>query len=439
MMKNGSVKKALIYLGLPTIIGLLMTGFYNFVDSYFVAKLGTQAMGAISIVYPLVTLIPGIGLLFGNGGAAYISELLGGNEKEKAERVLASTLFYCLLFSALFQIILLFLPSLLKAMGASDTILPLALDYAKILIISFIFHIPSVCLMNLVRAEGAVGLSTISQLTGAILNIVLDPIFIFTLDTGIRGAAIATAISQLVSFIILIQYYLRRKSLLKLSLNNIRLKSWILKPIFKVGIPLFAINLFQSLSLSATNIVAAPYGDNTVAAIGIVNRVVGMTTFAITGFSRGYQTFTSFNYGAKNMERVEKATKTAYVWGICGGLVISVMQVLFSGPIVRAFSTDKQVIAIGVHALFASSILFFTYGFQAMAVVYLLCIKYNNAGFIFSICRQGLVFIPILFLFEKLWAQIGIFYAQAAADLITTLCITIFLLTIRGEVVGYHC
>lgn len=220
MMKNGSVKKALIYLGLPTIIGLLMTGFYNFVDSYFVAKLGTQAMGAISIVYPLVTLIPGIGLLFGNGGAAYISELLGGNEKEKAERVLASTLFYCLLFSALFQIILLFLPSLLKAMGASDTILPLALDYAKILIISFIFHIPSVCLMNLVRAEGAVGLSTISQLTGAILNIVLDPIFIFTLDTGIRGAAIATAISQLVSFIILIQYYLRRKSLLKLSLNN---------------------------------------------------------------------------------------------------------------------------------------------------------------------------------------------------------------------------
>ena len=434
-MKYGPINKALIYLGLPTIIGLLMTGFYNFVDSYFVAQLGTQAMGAISIVYPLVTLVPGIGLLFGNGGSAYISELLGADEKEKAETILASTLFYCLFFSILSQAVLPFLSPLLKIMGASNTILPIAMEYADILIISFLFHIPSVCLMNLVRAEGAIGLSTTSQLTGSILNIVLDPILIFTFDMGIRGAAIATAISQFVSFIILIQYYLRKKSLLHLSFKNVKLKSWIVKPILKVGIPLFAINLFQSISLSAANIVAAPYGDNTVAALGIANRVVGMTTFAITGFSRGYQTFISFNYGSKNMDRVKQATKTAYLWGICGGIIISLLQILLSKPIVSAFSTNNEVISIGIHALFAASIFFFTYGFQAMAIVYLLCIKYSTAGFIFSICRQGLIFLPMLFLLENFWAEIGIFYAQGIADLITSFLIIIFLFKTQSNVI----
>jgi len=433
IMKNSPIKKALLYLGLPTIIGLLMTGFYNFVDSYFVAQLGTQAMGAISIVYPLITLVPGIGLLFGNGGSAYISELLGANEKEKAEIVLASTLFYCLFFSILSQFILPFLSWLLKTLGASNTILPIAMDYADILIISFLFHIPSVCLMNLVRAEGAIGLSTTSQLIGSILNIILDPILIFTFNMGIRGAALATAISQFISFCILIQYYLRKKSLLHLSYKNIKLQGWIIKPIFKVGIPLFAINLFQSISLSSINIVAAPYGDHTVAALGIVNRVVGMTTFIITGFSRGYQTFISFNYGSNNIERVKQATKTAYLWGILGGIIISLIQILLSKPIVSAFSENHQVVSIGVHALFAGSILFFTYGFQAIAIVYLLCIKYNKAGFIFSICRQGLVFLPVLFLLEHLWSETGIFYAQALADLITSLLIIIFLLKIKNK------
>lgn len=427
MMENGKVTTALLYLGLPTIVGLLMTGFYNFVDSYFVAQLGTEAMGAISIVYPLVTLVPGIGLLFGNGAAAFISELLGAGKKEEAETVLSSAFFYCLFFSILSQFSLPFLPSILKFMGASEAVLPYALDYSGILIVSFLFLIPTVCLMNLVRAEGAIGLSTCSQLVGSILNIILDPIFIFTLKMGIYGAAVATAISQFVSFAILFQYYLRKKSYLRLSLRKIQLHKWIVNPILKIGVPLFAINLFQSLSLSAANIAAAPYGDHVVAGLGIANRVVGMTTYAITGFSRGYQTFISYNYGAGHKDRIHEATRKAYLWSTCGGILISLGQISLAEPIVRAFSPDASVIACGTQALFGASILFFTYGFQAMATVYLLCMKYNTAGFIFSISRQGIVYLPILILMKWLWGKTGIYYAQSVADGITVFIMILFL------------
>lgn len=344
LMKNGNIKKALIHLGLPTIIGLLMIGFYNFVDSYFVAKLGTEAMGAIAITYPLITLIPGIALLFGNGGSTFISKLLGANEHEKAETVLSSTIAYSLLFSLLIQLSLFYLPQILRFLGASENVLPYALEYSEVLIFSFLFHIPAVCLMNLVRAEGAIALSTASQVIGSLLNIILDPIFIFKLDMGIKGAAIATSIAQFVSFAILISPYLLGTSVLKFSFKKVKVYKWVLIPILQVGIPLFSINLFQSVSLAVTNRFAALYGDTTVASLGIVNRVIGMSTFAITGFSRGYQTFISYNYGARNFDRVKKATRIAIIWGLASGIVLSLLQIIFSSNIINAFSENAIVI-----------------------------------------------------------------------------------------------
>ncbi|MBW7572773.1 MATE family efflux transporter [Caproiciproducens sp. AGMB10547] len=430
-MKEGSVKKALAVLGLPTIIGLMVTGLYNFVDSFFVAQLGTLPMSAISIVYPLVTLVPGIALLFGNGGAAFISELLGAGEKEKADIVLSSTLFYCFLASVASLGLLFFLNPLLKLMGASPAVLPIASDYAFIIILSFLFQIPSICLMNLVRAEGAVMLSTASQLGGSILNIILDPIFIWPLGMGVRGAAIATGISQFVSFTILIPFYLLKKSYLNLSLKNIRFEWWIIRPIWKVGFPIFTINLFQSLSISAMNVAAAAYGDFAVAGIGIVNRLIGISTFAITGFSRGYQTLTAFNYGAKNFHRIRLANKTAYEWAVLFGVLVSALQIFFAKNLVGLFSTDSQVVAVGMQALFANSLLFFLYGFEAIATVYLLCIRHETAGFVLSIGRQGLFFLPILFAASRFFGLTGIYYSQAAADLVTTAAALIILHKIR--------
>lgn len=427
MMKNGEVGKSLIFLSIPTIVGLLITGIYNLVDSYFVAKLGTEAMGAISIAYPLLTLVPGIGLLFGNGGSAFISELLGAEKKDKAEKVLATTFFICLFSSIALQLLLLKLPEVLTILGASKTLLPIAMDYTQILIISFMFHIPSVCLMNLVRAEGALTLSTVSQVFGAVLNIILDPIFIFNLNLGIKGAAIATSIAQFASFLILLLYYISKKSYLKLSIFKMKINLDVLIPIFKVGLPLFAINFFQSLSLSVTNVVAAPYGDDLVASLGIANRVVGMSTFIITGFSRGYQTFISYNYGANRMDRVYESTKKAFLWGTLGGLFLTISQILFASNIVNAFSNQANVIDLGIKSLFGYSLFFFLYGFQAMAIIYLLCIKYSKACFLFSIARQGIIFLPVIYLLEKLFGVYGIVFSQGVSDVLTTIIIIVFL------------
>lgn len=427
LMRSGNIKQALLSLGLPTIIGLLTIGIYNFVDSYFVSQLGTEAMGAISITYPLITLIPGIALLFGNGGSAFISRLLGSRDYNQAEIVLSSTIAYSLLFAILAQLSLFFLPEILTFLGASENILPLAIEYTEILIISFLFHIPSVALMNLVRAEGAIALSTASQLAGSIINIFLDPLFIFTFGMGIRGAAIATAIAQFISFSMLISYYIFNKSILKFSFKKVKIHKWILIPIFNIGIPLFAINLFQSVSLTVANRFAANYGDTTVAALGIVNRVIGISTFVITGFSRGYQTFISYNYGANNMDRVREATRISLIWGILGGIVLSLIQVGFSSNIINAFSDSPVVIGKSMQAMFAGSIFFFTYGFQAIAVVYLLSIGFNRSGFIFSIARQGLIFIPTIILMNSLLGEAGVFYAQGITDILTTIFLILFL------------
>lgn len=433
LMRSGNIKKALFQLGVPTVIGLLMTGFYNFVDSYFVAQLGTEAMGAISITYPLITLIPGIGLLFGNGAAAFMSRLLGARENDRAETVLSSTIIYSISIAIFMQGALFFLPEILTFLGASENVLPYAMDYSRILFVSFIFHVPSVCLMNLVRAEGAIGLSTASQIVGALLNIILDPIFIFTLNMGIKGAAIATGIAQFVAFAMLISHYISDRSLLKFSFRKVHIKSWILVPILQIGIPLFAINMFQSVSLGVANKFASFHGDETVAALGIVNRVIGMSTFAITGFSRGYQTFASYNYGANNMDRVREGTKTAMIWSLSGGIILSALQIVFAPNIIGAFSDNAMVIAKAKHAMFAGSIFFWTYGFQAIGVIYLLSIRKNKEGFIFSIARQGLLFIPCIVLLNYLMAEVGIFYAQGVTDLITSVLLIVYLFVWGGN------
>lgn len=427
LMKSGDVKKALFQIGIPTVVGLLMTGFYNFVDSFFVAQLGTEAMGAISITYPLITLIPGIALLFGNGGSAFISRLLGSGEQEKAETILSSVIAYSIATGILIQGALFFLPEILTFLGASKNVLPYALDYSKILFISFLFHIPAVCLMNLVRAEGAIGLSTASQIVGALLNIILDPILIFALNMGIRGAAVATGIAQFVAFSMLISHYISGRSILKFSIKKVKMKKWILIPIFQIGVPLFAINMFQSVSLGVANKFASFYGDATVAALGIVNRVIGISTFAITGFSRGYQTFTSYNYGANNMERVNEGTRIAVMWSLTGAIVLSAIQIVFASNIVNAFSDSPIVISKAIKAMFAGSIFFGTYGFQAIGVIFLLCIGENRAGFILSIARQGLLFIPSIFILNYFMGELGVFYAQGITDLIVTILLIIYL------------
>ena len=213
LLGSAPIPKALLAMGLPTMIGMMINALYNLVDAYFVGGLGTSQMGAISVAFPLGQIVVGLGLLFGNGAASYISRLLGRGEKETANKV-ASTALYSSIFVGAIIIIfsIIFLTPILKMLGATESILPYAATYTSIYIISSIFNIFNVTMNNIVTSEGAAKTTMCALLTGAVLNIVLDPIFIYVLNLGVAGAAIATAISQMISTAVYLCYVFRKKS-----------------------------------------------------------------------------------------------------------------------------------------------------------------------------------------------------------------------------------
>lgn len=238
LLGSAPIPKALLAMGLPTMIGMMINALYNLVDAYFVGGLGTSQMGAISVAFPLGQIVVGLGLLFGNGAASYISRLLGRGEKETANKV-ASTALYSSIFVGAIIIIfsIIFLTPILKMLGATESILPYAATYTSIYIISSIFNIFNVTMNNIVTSEGAAKTTMCALLTGAVLNIVLDPIFIYVLNLGVAGAAIATAISQMISTAVYLCYVFRKKSVFNFKIKDCCFSKKIMSEIMKIGYP----------------------------------------------------------------------------------------------------------------------------------------------------------------------------------------------------------
>lgn len=267
LLGNAPISKALLAMGIPTMLGMLINALYNLADAYFVSGLGESQMGAISIVYPLGQVVVGLGLLFGNGAASYISRLLGQGKNEQANKV-ASTSLYCSLSTGTLLILFcfVFLKPILTLLGATESILPYAITYAGIYIISCIFNVFNVTMNNLVTSEGAAKTTMCALLAGAILNIVLDPIFIYTFELGVAGAAIATAISQVVSTLVYLHYLSTKKSIFRFHWKDCFFSRKIFSEIFKIGIPTLVFQLLTSLSISLINNTSGNYGDAAIAA-----------------------------------------------------------------------------------------------------------------------------------------------------------------------------
>ena len=273
LLGSAPIPKALLAMGLPTMIGMMINALYNLVDAYFVGGLGTSQMGAISVAFPLGQIVVGLGLLFGNGAASYISRLLGRGEKETANKV-ASTALYSSIFVGAIIIIfsIIFLTPILKMLGATESILPYAATYTSIYIISSIFNIFNVTMNNIVTSEGAAKTTMCALLTGAVLNIVLDPIFIYVLNLGVAGAAIATAISQMISTAVYLCYVFRKKSVFNFKIKDCCFSKKIMSEIMKIGIPTLVFQLLTSLSIALINKQTKVYGDSVIAAMGVVTR-----------------------------------------------------------------------------------------------------------------------------------------------------------------------
>ena len=428
LLGSTSIPKALLAMGIPTMIGMLVNAFYNLVDAYFVGGLGESQMGAISVVYPLGQVVVGLGLLFGNGAASYISRLLGRGDKENADKVASTALYSSVSVGAVIIIIsMVFLHPILKLLGATDSILPFAAAYASIYIVSCIFNVFNVTMNNIVASEGAAKTTMCALLTGAVLNIALDPLFIYVFDLGVAGVAIATAISQVVSTCVYLTYILRKKSVFHFRVKDCTYTKETMSEIFKIGIPTLVFQILTSVSISLINNAAGDYGDSAIAGMGVVTRLISMGSLSVFGFIKGFQPIAGYSYGAKKFDRLREAIKTSILWSTAFCVVFGVILALFPTAIVSRFTKgDAEMIRIGAASLRANGISIMLFGFYTVYSSLFLALGKGREGFILGACRQGICFIPVILLLPIVWGLNGIMYAQPIADVLSAI-ITVFM------------
>ncbi|MBD5644596.1 MATE family efflux transporter [Clostridium botulinum] len=418
MMEKESISKVLLKLSVPAIIAMLINAIYNIVDTMFVGMLNnTSAIAAVSIVYPLFMFIGAIGVMFGAGGASYLSRLLGEKKKEEADRALTSTIVIGCIFSLIFTVIcIIFLEQFLLMYGATETTMPYAKEYGYTIVAGSIFTIGTAIMSNTIRAEGNSKYSMIATCIGGVINIILDPIFMFKFGMGIKGAAVATVISQIVSFIFLLRYYYSKKSFIRLGIKFFKPTFNMFFEILKIGIPIFVTQVLASFALGFMNLGAKPYGDAAVAAMGIVFRVMSIGFYIVFGIGQGFQPVAGYNYGAKNFTRLKEAVKLSIKWSVVSGIVISILFIVFAEGCMLIFTRDREVINMGIKAFRAASLLFPLFGYvNTYAVLYQALGKALGA-FILSISRQGIFYIPLMYILPKFMGLAGVIFCQTAAD-----------------------
>ncbi len=432
LLEEAGVASALLKLGIPTMVGMLISALYNAIDAYFVGGLGMSQMGAVSVVFPIVQIIIGLGMMFGAGASSYISRLLGKGDNEQANKTASTSLFSGLLVGTVIIIgIMVFLDPVLTSLGSTETILPYARAYAKIYVTGSIINVFTVMMNNLLTAQGATKFTMIAMLTGSIANVILDPIMIYGMDLGIEGAAIATVISLCINMALYIGYIAKKKGVLRFSVRNIAPSKTIYAEVLKIGIPVLLFQLLASTAMGSINTAAKPYGDYAVAAMGAVIRIMTVVTYVVFGFLKGFQPFAGYNYGAKKYERLKKSIRLCMIWSTAFCIFAAIVLFIFADPVVSLFGTDVKMIDLAAKALRLNAVLFITFGFQMVYASLYLAIGKSLIGSILSLSRQGIFFFPLVFALPHLLGLTGVIWVQPMADLLTTILTVIFAVKIN--------
>lgn len=430
LLGSAPIPKALMALGIPTMVGMLINALYNLVDTYFVGGLGTDQMGAVTVAFPLGQIVVGLGLLFGNGAAAYLSRLLGRGDKNTANKVASTAVYSSVTIGAIVILIsVIFLQQILKQIGAIDSVMPYALAYTRIYIVFSIFNVFNVTMNNIVSSEGAAKTAMCALMAGAVLNVALDPIFIYALNFGVAGAAIATAISQIISTLVYLFYILRKSSVFTFSIKECCFSKAIMSEILKIGIPTLLFQVLTSLSIGMINNAAKEYGGSALAAMGPVTKIMSMGTLIVFGFLKGFQPIAGFSYGARKFDRLREAIKTSILWSTEFCLLFGLIAIVFSTPILSMFTKgDAEMVQVGSTALRANGFSFILFGFYTVYSFLFLVMGKAAAGCILGACRQGICFVPVILILPAVWGLNGVLYAQPIADAISAI-VTVFMAT----------
>ncbi len=434
-MTETPIPKLITSLAIPTIISMLVTSIYNMADTFFVSKLGTSATGAVGIVFSLMAIIQAVGFTLGMGAGSLISRLMGQKKQEEAQEVASTSFFTAILFGLLLTFFgLVFIDPFMDLLGATDTILPYARGYARYILLGASIMSASFVLNNLLRCQGRAIYSMVGIGLGGVLNIALDPLFIFVLDLGISGAAIATLISQCISFSILLFFVCSDKSDVHIYLKSVSRRPIIYAQIIKTGLPTLARQGLASAANIALNVNAAVYGDAAVAAMSVVGRIFMFIISAIIGFGQGFQPVAGFNYGAKKYDRVREAYWFTVKVGTVFLTVMAVLGFFLAPQAIAIFrKDDAEVIAIGAFCMRAQCIFLPTQPFVVASNMLFQSIGKSWRATFLSAARQGIFFLPAIILLPMLLELTGVQIAQSAADALTFLVTVPFVISFFRE------
>ncbi|MCD8077659.1 MAG: MATE family efflux transporter [Lachnospiraceae bacterium] len=417
-MLETPMPRLIVSLAIPTTASQLVTTIYNTADTYFVAQIGTSATAAVGVVFSLMSIIQAVGFGIGMGAGSLVSRRLGAEQEEEAHKYASSAFAAAIVFGLCLMILGEFgLNSLMRLLGSTDTILPYARSYAHYILAGAPIMCAAFVLNNVLRYEGEASMAMIGLCTGGILNMFLDPLFIFVFDMGIAGAALATVLSQCVSFLLLLSVFLRGRSIVKLHPRYVSLHPQDYLLIVRTGFPTICRQGLASLASALLNRQASLYGDAAVAAVTISNKIYLLVRNIVLGIGQGFQPVAGYNYGAKNHARVREAFVFSTKLGTVIATAAAVILALHAGTVISWFrADDPEVIRIGTTALYYACAVMPFMAYSTYVNQIHQSLGFSTRATFLACCRQGLCFIPLIYLLPAVLGLTGVQMAQPAAD-----------------------
>lgn len=436
LFENYPVHKALMTLALPTILGMLVNVFYNMVDTFFVGKTGDpNQVASVSLCMPIYLLLMAFGNIFGIGGGSYISRKLGAKDYESVKKI-SSFAFYASIIVGFISmaVYLIFMRDILKISGASPNTYQFSKDYLVIVALGAPFVVNQMAMGQIVRAEGSSKEAVIGMMIGTVVNIVLDPIMILYMNMGVAGAALATIIGNACSTAYYIYHILRKKSFLSIHFKDFSMPKDILINVFSIGIPVSINNILMSASNVLINNLAAGYGDNALAGLGVAQRIFTLVILVLIGLSQGLQPFIGYNFAAKNYKRMSDSIKMSCVVSVVIGSILLGLSLIFGRWSVGVFINNEEVIDYGVKFLVASYTVAPIIGFQFVFMSTFQALGKSIPSLILSLSRQGIAFVPAILIGTKLFGINGIIWSQPIADIVSVALSTVMYIYIYKKI-----